>query len=620
MELNVNKIYLNKSKDYLIAFQKMVLDITFDFMNISQENYDNRVNCLLDNIGGFFGVDRTYLFTLNNKNSTMIYSHEWCKEGVPPLIDIDREIPLGIYPWWLNQLQQNQVVYVEDIDDMPAGANIEQRDLRQQGVKSIVSVPISIDGKLEAYIGIDVVDSTRKWSDEDITLLQMMAKILSRGIAQINHVEQIRFMAHHDRLTGLPNRLLLIEKLNRGIMKAQHEKQSLGILFINLDGFKRINDTLGYHQGDELLKQVADRLLNITNQDEIVYRTDGDQFVLYFSGYETELKLDKIVSKVVAIFNQPFVLKGEEYMITASSGLSQFPQDGEEVEVLLESAYTAMHQAKSLDKNEYLKHSEELRKETQEILLLTNDLYHAIERNEMKIYYQPQVKRETGEIVGVEALLRWKHPILGFISPCRFIPIAEKTRLILPIGYWVLETAAKQIKEWEDQKLKPVKLAVNFSAHQLNHPTIINDIEDILNTTSLAPKNLEIEITETVAIESLESITIVFEKMRSMGINLSIDDYGKQYSSLNRLKEESVNAMKVDMSFIHGIGINPKDEIIIKSILLLASDLGLETVAEGVETEAQVEFLKNTTCDRLQGYYFYKPMPASEMGKLLAKQ
>lgn len=235
----------------------------------------------------------------------------------------------------------------------------------------------------------------------------------------------------------------------------------------------------------------------------------------------------------------------------------------------------------------------------------------------MTLHYQSQVRGATGEIIGVETLLRWKHPEYGFIPPCKFIAVAEQTRLILPIGYWVLKTACEQWMEWQEKGFKPIKIAVNFSGHQLNHPDIIRQIEEILAETSMPPEYLEIEITESVAMDHNNEVRGRLDKIKELGISLSIDDYGKEYSSLKRLKESAVDALKIDMSFVQGIGINQKDEIIVKALLSLASNLGIDTVAEGVETKEQLEFLNQTCCIRLQGYYFHKPMPAIEMEKLL---
>lgn len=615
MSFDMNAIYLDKTKDYLIKFQKMILDITFDFMNIEQENFDERVNALLESIGKFFGADRAYLFTINIEKDNLVYSHKWCATGIKEEIRTIEETSFVKYAWWFDQLEQNSIVHIRDVNSMPEAASQERAELLRQEVKSLISVPITVDGETLAFIGIDTVVIAREWTEEDVELLHIMSNILSRGFSQLNQLAEIKYLADHDTLTGLPNRLLLTKKFERGIQKARREDKSISILFINLDGFKRINDTLGYHKGNDLLKQVSERLLSVFSKGDSVYRTDGDQFILYLGDYQDEEELDFIIAQVINVFRQTFVLRGEEYVMTASLGLSQYPRDGEEVELLLENAYTAMHHAKSLGKNNYQKFTEKLRKETREELILTNDLYYAIERDQMKLYYQPQVDGETGEILSVETLLRWEHPEFGFVPPFKFIPLAEKTQLILPIGSWVLETACKQLKEWQEKGFNSIKLAINFSAHQLNHPNVIKKIEEILERTLIDPQNLEIEITESVAIDSSCQAKHNLERLNKLGISLFIDDYGKEYSSMRRLKEESIDALKVDMSFIQGIGINPKDEIITKSILLLASDLGLKTVAEGVETKEQVDFLNKTSCDRLQGYYFHKPMPADEIEK-----
>ena len=248
----------------------------------------------------------------------------------------------------------------------------------------------------------------------------------------------------------------------------------------------------------------------------------------------------------------------------------------------------------------------------------TNSLYRAIERNEMMLYYQPQVNGLTGEIIGVEALLRWNHPEHGFVPPSKFIPLAEKTRLILPIGYWVLETACAQCKAWQEKGFKTIRMAVNFSVYQLDNPDIVQQIKDALKHTSLPAQYLEIEITESTVMDHNGRIKQTLENIKNIGVSLSIDDFGKEYSSLNRLKELPIDRVKIDMSFVQGIGMSDKDETITKAIILLASNLGLQTIAEGVETKNQMEFLNQRMCNELQGYYLHKPMPASEMEKLLA--
>lgn len=451
--------------------------------------------------------------------------------------------------------------------------------------------------------------------DLKITNKRLEVEIIERQKIQ----EEVTFLAYHDALTGLPNRLLLSDRLNQGILYAKRQGTLISIMFIDLDGFKIINDTLGHDQGDELLKQFSKRLSNVIRKEDSVCRIGGDEFILYFKGYKDEEALDTIACKVMNVFKKPFSLKGQEYFITGSMGISQYPIDGEDVETLIKNADMAMYKAKSLGKNQYQKCSHDLKYSAIETLSLTNNLYRAIERNEMMLYYQPQVNGLTGEIIGAEALLRWNHPELGFISPYKFIPLAEKTRLILPIGYWVLKTACEQGKVWQDKGFKPIRIGVNFSIHQLNHPDIIEQIEDVLEKTSLEAKYLDVEITESIAMDHNGKIKETLESIKNLGIALSIDDFGKEYSSLSRLKELPIDRVKIDMSFVQGIGLSDKDEIITKAVILLAANLGLETIAEGVETKEQMDFLNQRLCNELQGYYLHKPMPATEIEKLLVK-
>ena len=430
--------------------------------------------------------------------------------------------------------------------------------------------------------------------------------------------DEVTFLAYHDALTGLPNRLLLTDRLKQGILRANRQETLISIMFIDLDGFKIINDTLGHDQGDQLLKQFAERLSDIVRKNDTVCRIGGDEFILYINGYNAEDDLDIIASKIMDNFKKPFSLKGQEYFITGSMGISQYPIDGDDVDTLIKNADMAMYKAKGLGKNQYQKCSHDLKYSALETMSFTNSLYRAIERNEMMLYYQPQVNGLTGEIIGVEALLRWNHPEHGFVPPSKFIPLAEKTRLILPIGYWVLETACAQCKAWQEKGFKTIRMAVNFSVYQLDYPDIVQQIKDALKHASLPAQYLEIEITESTVMDHNGRIKQTLENIKNIGVSLSIDDFGKEYSSLNRLKELPIDRVKIDMSFVQGIGMSDKDETITKAVILLASNLGLQTIAEGVETKNQMEFLNQRMCNELQGYYLHKPMPASEMEKLLA--
>lgn len=601
----------------LTSFQKMIFNITLDFMNVNEANYEERINYLLKSIGMFFQVDRSYLFTINEADDTMIFKYEWCNTCVNPLLKGEKEICLKKYPWLIDQLIHERIVQVEDVSTMPLEAKREQKQLFNRGVKSILAVPVFAEGKFQAFIAIDSMEAVERWTKENIEYLQIIAKVVSQGIIQINNIKKIIFLATHDPLTGLPNRSLLVEQLKQGIQEVNQKNSLIAILFINLDGFKFINDTFGYEQGDKLLKQVSQRLLSLRSPKNTVARTDSDQFIIYLADYENEETLNLLATQIIDAFNKPFILHDEEYLITASMGISRYQEDGEDAEELIRYAYMAMGKAKLLGKNQYQICTTELREEAIETIELTNDLYKAVERNELQLYYQPQVDGLTGEICGVEALLRWNHSEHGFISPAKFIPLAEKTQVILSIGQWVLEEAAAQFEEWQNKGFKPIKISVNFSVQQLNHPNIVEEIKMILENSALDAKYLEIEITESLAMDSNPEIKNRLKRIKKLGITLTIDDFGKEYSAFNRLKESTLDKIKIDMSFVQGIGICEKDEGIVKSVLLLAKNLGLQTVAEGVETQKQAEFLNERACDQLQGYYFYRPMPAHELEKFL---
>lgn len=608
-----------QKKTYIISFQKMILDISFDFMGINQENFDEKILTLLKRIGMFFKVDRTYLFTLDLAKSTMTYSHEWCNTGIHPEVNTIEEIPLDVFPWWLGQLDKHNLVYVEDVHTMPKEARAEQEQLLRQKVQSLISVPIILEGKIHAFIGIDSVKSKKQWKKDKIELLYSMANVISNGLARIDTMKKIDYMAYHDALTGLANRSFLTKKVHNRILQAATQKTLFGIMFIDIDGIKMINDNFGHDQGDMILKQVATRLEQAAEKYNCVSRLGGDEFIICLHDYEDEAYLESYASHVIEVFSKPFILRSQEFFITASIGISQYPMDGYDIDTLIRNADLAMYKAQSLGKNHYYICSTELKNATFETMTLTNDLYSAIKRNELMLYYQPQVDGTTGQILGVEALLRWNHPTLGIVSPNKFIPLAEKTRLIIPIGYWVLKTACQQCKQWQRKGLMPITMAVNFSVHQLHHPNIVEQIENILKKTSLEPTYLEVEITESLTMDINDRTRAKLERIKNLGISLSIDDFGKEYSSLNRLKELPFDKIKLDMSFVNGIGKCTKDEVIIKSIILLASDLKLKTIAEGVETKEQMDFLKRAECQQLQGYYFYKPMPAHELEQLLVQ-
>lgn len=426
--------------------------------------------------------------------------------------------------------------------------------------------------------------------------------------SRIRMEEKTRKMAYYDSLTGLANKKLFIDNVN-GIIEEHHGRDfSMAVLYLDLDSFKMINDTLGHAMGDELLKQVSERLVSTVRMNDPVARIGGDEFLVLVRDNADEKTVGMIASRLNDAFRRHFELAGNEVYITVSIGIAIYPEDGEDAETLIMNADIAMNRAKESGKNKYAMCNSTMKTQLQEIMTLTNQLYKAVSRNEFELYYQPQVDISSGMIVGFEALIRWNHPERGMIYPGRFIPIAEKTGLILPIGEWVLEQACRQIKEWHELGFPRVPVAVNLSVRQFVDYDLVGMVSGILQETGLEPGYLELEITESILMEDTHFVAETLKQLDQMGIKIAIDDFGMKYSSLNYLKQLPLHRLKIDMSFVQGIMQNRKDEIIIDGIITLAKNLGIDVLAEGVETPEQLDFLKNVRCFTVQGMYLYEPM------------
>ena len=458
-----------------------------------------------------------------------------------------------------------------------------------------------------------------------IVLIGMYKKKTAANIKEINEQrnslklseQKLYHMAYYDSLTGLHNKEWFIEKLDHSIQEAKKSDTLLGLIFLDLDSFKSINDTMGHSTGDNVLKMTAERLSSCLREKDAIARFGADEFLILIANIKKLEELKKITDRIIRAFEECIHVQDIEYFMTASAGVAVYPVDGEDSETLLKNADIAMYEAKAGGKNQILYCSPAMKEETIKKIKLTNSLYRALDKNELYLHYQPQVEVKSQKIVGFEALLRWNNEEYGMVSPNIFIPMAEQTGLIRPIGLWVIKTACKQFKEFNKSGNKNITLSVNLSIEQLKDITIAERISQILYDTKMNPKNLQIEITESIAFNEDSHILERLEDIRNLGISVSIDDFGKGYSSFNRLKTFNIDLIKIDMDFVHGIiSRSQKDRAIIKSIIQIAKNLKIKVLAEGVETEEQFTYLRDNGCDIIQGYYFYKPMPASEIEKL----
>jgi len=432
--------------------------------------------------------------------------------------------------------------------------------------------------------------------------------------------EEIAFIAYHDVLTGLPNRKsfyrCLEEKLNQSLRRIGDSKWAL--LFMDLDRFKYVNDTLGHDAGDELLKGMADRLSNCLRKSDHVFRLGGDEFTIILNNLLNDIDIAQVVSKIRKAVSLPWTIKETEVFTTASIGISVYPDDGKTVEVLVKNADMAMYVAKE-EGDGYRFFTEEMNIKAIERMNMGNNLRTALERRQFIVYYQPLVG-DVQQIVGAEALLRWQHPLMGLVNPDKFIHLAEETGIIVPIGEWVLLTACKQAKRWHDMGYKGLYVAVNLSTRQFREKNLTETIERILDETGLSPNYLKLEVTESGIMEDPEAAIAKMNRLRSKGIRFSIDDFGTGYSSLSYMKRFPIDTLKIDRSFIVESATNRDDREIIKTIISMARNLNIETVAEGVENKDQQDFLSSQGCRMMQGYYFGRPMPARELEDVLRRK
>ena len=454
--------------------------------------------------------------------------------------------------------------------------------------------------------------------DQENTITHFIA--IKEDITERRKVEEtIQRMAYYDPVTGLPNRTLFNDRLTLAVAHAHRNKEMLAVLFLDLDRFKVVNDTLGHSVGDKLLRGVAGRLKTTVREGDTVARLGGDEFTLLLPKIKRVENMAKIAGKVLTSIKEPLKLDGHELHITTSIGIAVYPDDGSDAETLLKNADAAMYHAKEQGRDNYQFYTPSLHARASRQMELEGSIYGALEREEFELNYQPVVDINTGRIVGMESLLRWHHPEQGLVSPDEFIPVAENTGLITQIGEWVLHTACAQNKAWQDAGLPPIHVSVNLSSRQFQQIDLIEIIDRALRETGLDARFLELEITEGSAMQNVESTIYKLKGMDALGVKIAIDDFGVGYSSLSYLKRFPIHTLKIDRSFVSDITTDPDDRAIVTAIIALAKTMNLKVVAEGVETEEQLDFLRRLHCNEMQGYLFSKPVPAGELREMLVQ-
>jgi diguanylate cyclase (GGDEF)-like protein len=485
-------------------------------------------------------------------------------------------------------------------------------------------------GKTQVYEhALDALDihlETRFVTRDSNTVLAIVRDITDRK----NSESRIFNLAYFDELTALPNRQLFGQSLVRTIEKAERDEQEFAVLFVDLDRFKRINDTLGHSVGDELLKEVARRLEKCIRATDSISRIEsmhdggiqlarlgGDEFVIKLYGIESEDSVSAVAGRIISVLTPPFNCEGHQFVVTPSIGIAMYPQDGTTAEELLMNADSAMYRAKFAGRNNYQFYSETMRTKSLHRIDLENEIRKALETDQFELHFQPKADAETWSLVGAEALLRWHHPERGNISPVEFIPIAEETGLIVPIGQWVLKQACKQAKAWTEFPFGDIAVSVNISSHQFQSDSLIDDVLGAALSAGIEPTLLELEITESVLLHDADNTLVALNTLKRAGIALSVDDFGTGYSSLSYLKRFPIDTLKIDRSFVKDLHTDQDDAAICAAILAMAQQLGLNVVAEGVETKEQLEFLRHHGCNQIQGFLCSKPLSANQFAVLL---
>jgi len=445
------------------------------------------------------------------------------------------------------------------------------------------------------------------------TNLRLQEEVAERQQAE----ERVMHLANHDALTGLPNRRLLIDRLGQALALAHRENHQVAVLFMDLDRFKTINDSLGHMKGDALLQNVARRLSETLREGDTVSRLGGDEFVIVLPSLDQPKAAEKVALKLVDALAPPIDLGGQELRVSASIGISLFPEDGRDTETLLRNADSAMYHAKDMGRNNYQFFMEQMNVAAAERLRLENDLHRALERQEFELHFQPRVSVANGLACGIEALIRWRHPERGLVLPEHFIPVAEDTGLIVPIGEWVINEACRQGTAWCAAGLPKLPVAVNLSPRQFRQSNLVDTVARAIERHGWPCKLLELEITEGVLMQQTSETLKTLEALNRLGVGLAIDDFGTGYSSLSYLKRFPVDFLKIDQSFVRDIAVDPDDATIVTAIIGLAHNLGLTVVAEGVENASQLDFIRDAGCDEAQGYHIGRPMPAGQLAEWL---
>lgn len=598
-------------------YQKALLK----WSEIDYENLDTAIRNATEITAQTLGIDRVSVWLLD-ENATSIVCYDLYSLKEETHIKGSR-LERDSFPAYFKALEKGTLIAADDARNHPATSCFTEVYLKPLHIFSMLDVPIIQGGKVVGAVCHESLDAIKEWQPEeqDFALAMGNTVALALEISKRKAIEdQLTYKAYHDELTGLPNRRLLLDRAEQAFKYSERHKGHVGILFLDLDHFKSINDSLGHIIGDSVLIHVTQILQeNIRNIDTIA-RLGGDEFCLIIEGFHDVQEIGNLAAKLIVALQHPMHIDNHELYVTCSIGISVYPDDGRSPETLLRNADSAMYKAKEEGRNSYQFYTEDMTQRAFERISMETSMRRALENGEFVVFYQPQFNGATDRLIGMEALVRWEHPQMGLVSPAKFIPLAVETGLIIAIDRFVLKTAMQQVVTWYAQGLSPGILAINLAIKQLQQEDFYTVLTQMMYETRCQPEWLEFEVTEGEVMQHPEETIETLKRISSMGIKLAIDDFGTGYSSLAYLKRLPVNKLKIDQSFVRGLPENDEDAAIVQAIIALAHSMKMESIAEGVETEEEKAFLIRNGCVNIQGYLYGRPMPASGMVQMLQMQ
>ena len=623
--LQINSTYvglINENREK-IRQEKLFNQVANLFVRTSESNLDGKIEEAMALCGRHFNLGWLHIlfFSPRSEPESQSVHYQWCALGIQALDcscekEMLQELSLVTDP---EKLATEGYLVIANPEEATDGSLLKQLPL----VMALKSVAIKALRNQDDAIGLLCFGSAGRvlrWQETQQQATNLLGHLITDIWTRVEAERGLHYQATYDMLTGLPNRITFVKQLSRAINTAQQTGMQLGVLFLDMDSFKAVNDSIGHDTGDDVLRQIGKVVMDGIRPGDLLARFGGDEFLVLVPQMQSFEDIAHVANRIMDSLKNPLVVKSQEFHMTACMGISVYPYDGLDAGTLIKHADLAMYKAKAQGKNQYAFCSDDMKKESIRTIKLTEDLFRALERSELQLYYQPQVHTATGEVVGAEALLRWFHPEFGMISPGLFIPLAEQTGLIVPIGEWVLKTACLKCRSIHVAGLPEIRVAVNVSILQLHNPGFVAHVKQVLEESELEPRFLELEITESTAVSEDDSIMTVLEKLKALGVTISIDDFGTEYSSLSRLCDMPIDRIKLDIQFIRSIGRSKKENAIIQGIIGIAHSLDLTVVAEGVETQAQLEFLLESKNDEVQGFLFCPPVPPEELERILGQE